>query len=186
MIVYVSELRPDLLDEVCGRLYLIVTKISQSNLKKLVIGSAADFSHATRFVVDLSALKDATGEVIEAIAAFRAMYAETRVIVIADREPEGSVLFGRLFEIGVYDVVRDLGGEALKKCLTTGISKEEGTAESRQSLHRLKAVRQYSRGVETRGKRGRYRPLGNRQDGASHAGEVQREVSPAVGGGGTV
>jgi hypothetical protein len=128
LIVYISELRPDLLDEVCGRLYLIVTKIRQNNLKKLVIGSAADFSHANRFVADLSALKDTTGEVVEAIAAFRAMYADTRVIVIADREPDDSILFGRLFEIGVYDIVRDLGGDALKKCLTTGVTKEEACA----------------------------------------------------------
>jgi hypothetical protein len=53
------------------------------------------------------------------------MYAATRVIVIADREPENSPLLARLFGMGVYDVVRDLGGDALKKCLTTGMTREE-------------------------------------------------------------
>jgi hypothetical protein len=124
----VSGLRPDLLDEVSGSLYLIVTKIQTDRLKKLVIGSAADFSHASRFVVDLSALKDSSDEIIEAIAAFKTMYADTRVIVIADREPEGGPLFPRLFDMGVYDVVTDLGGDALKKCLTVGMSKEESMA----------------------------------------------------------
>jgi hypothetical protein len=125
LILYILELRPDLLDELCGKLYLIVTKIRQNNFKKLVIGSAADFSHTSRFVIDLSALKDSTGEVMEAIASFKTMYADTRVVVIADREPEDSALFPRLFEIGVYDIVRDLGGDGLKKCLTTGVTKEE-------------------------------------------------------------
>ena len=128
MIVYISELRPDLLDEVCGKLFMIVTKIQQSNLKKLVIGSAADFSHATRLAVDLSALKDTGDEVIEAISAFKAMYADTRVIVIADREPPNSPLFARLFKLGVYDIVTELDGDGLKKCLTTGITKEEAAA----------------------------------------------------------
>jgi hypothetical protein len=125
LIVYVSEFRPDLLDEVCGNLYMIVTKIRQSNLKKLVIGSAADFSHAGRFVIDLSALKDTTGELIEAVSAFRTMYADTRVIVIADREPDYGSLLPRLFDMGVYDVVMALDGDMLKKCLTTGMSKED-------------------------------------------------------------
>jgi hypothetical protein len=128
LIIFVSELRPDLLDETSGKLYLIVTKIQTSGLKKLVIGSAADFSHASRFVVDLSALKDTADEVMEAFAAFKAMYADTRVIVIADREPEGSPLLPRLFDMGVYDIVRDLGGDALKKCLTVGMSKAEAAA----------------------------------------------------------
>jgi hypothetical protein len=128
VIIYVSERRPDLLDEVCGKLYMLVTKIQTSYLKKLVVGSAADFSHASRFVVDLSSVKDASGEVIEAIAAFQTMYPDARVIVIADREPEGSQLFPRLHKLGVYDVVSELDGDALKKCLTVGMTEDEAAA----------------------------------------------------------
>jgi hypothetical protein len=125
LIVYVSELRPDLLDELCGKLYLIVNKVQQNNLKKLVIGSAADFSYASRFVIDLSGLKDTSDEIVEAVSAFKTIYADTRVIVIADREPENSPLFTRLTGLGVYDIVTDLDGDALKKCLTVGMSREE-------------------------------------------------------------
>jgi hypothetical protein len=56
------------------------------------------------------------------------MYAGTRVIVIADREPGDSALFTRLFELGVYDIVRDLGGDALKTCLTAGMTKMDVAA----------------------------------------------------------
>ncbi|MDR2089113.1 MAG: hypothetical protein LBP73_07130 [Clostridiales Family XIII bacterium] len=125
MIVYVSELRPDLPDEICDKLYLIVTKVRTDGLKKLVIGASADFSHASRFVVDLSALKDTTDEVAEAIGAFMAMYPETRVIVVADREPAGSPIFARLFDMGVYDVVTDLSDGTFKKCLTAGMTRDE-------------------------------------------------------------
>jgi hypothetical protein len=128
LIVYVSGLRPDLLDEASGKLFMIVTRVQTDHLKKLVIGSAADFSHASRFVVDLSALKDTTGEVIEALSAFRAMYADTRVIVMAYREPEGSPIFSHLYDMRIYDVVTELDGDALKRCLTTGTTREEAEA----------------------------------------------------------
>ena len=86
MVNYISSLRPDLLDDVCGSLYMVVGKIRETNLKMFVIGGGADFSHVSRFVIDLSALKDTTDEVLEALASFKAMYPETRIVVIADRE----------------------------------------------------------------------------------------------------
>ena len=128
MVNLISDLRPDLLDEVCGKLYMVVGKIRETNLKRFVIGGGSDFSHVSRFVVDLSALKDTTDEVLEAVASFKSMYPDTRVVVIADREPPASPLFARLFDIGVYDVVTDLEDGSLKKCLTTGVSKEEAAA----------------------------------------------------------
>jgi hypothetical protein len=128
LIVYVSDLRPDLLDDTCNKLFMVMTKVRASGLKKLVIGGGADFSHASRFVVDLSSAKDTAGEVAEAIAAFRTMYPDIRVILIADREPAENPLFYRLFDMGVYDIVRDLGGDGLKKCLTVGMTKEDAEA----------------------------------------------------------
>ncbi|MDR2903089.1 MAG: hypothetical protein LBU77_01050 [Clostridiales bacterium] len=128
IVVYISELRPDILDEVCGKLFMIVSKIRQTNLKKLIIGNAADFSHATRLVVDLSALKDTGDEIIEAVGAFKTMYPETRVIIIADREPAGSPLFARLLKLDVYNVLTSIDDAELKKCLTSGMTKEENKA----------------------------------------------------------
>lgn len=128
MIIYVSELRPELLDDVCGRLYLITTKVRQSDLKKLVIGSAADFSHASCFVIDLSSIKNPLEEVFEAIAAFKAMYAQTRIVVIADKEPQSSSLFSRLFDMGVYDIVKNLENDSLKQCLTIGMTANDAAS----------------------------------------------------------
>jgi hypothetical protein len=104
---------------------MIVTKVPQPFLKKLIIGNAADFSHATRFVVDLSGLKDSGDEIIEAIGAFKSMYPDTRVIVIADHEPENSYVLIRLLKLNVYDVLRTVDGFGIKKCLTTGMTREE-------------------------------------------------------------
>jgi len=125
MIVYISELRPDFLDDICDKLYLIVSKIKETNLKRLIIGNAADFSHASMLVVDLSCLKNTTDEIIETIGAFQSMYSETRIVVIADREQPNSPIFARLYDMGVYDIVVNLNDDILKKCLTVGMTKED-------------------------------------------------------------
>ena len=125
MIIFVSELRPNLLDEVSEKLFMVVTKVQQPNLKKLVIGSAADFSHATRFAFDLTALKDTDDEVIEAVSAFQTMYPGIRIIVIGAEELRDRPLFTRLMSMGVYDIVTDINNDTLTKCLAAGMSKED-------------------------------------------------------------
>jgi hypothetical protein len=105
-----------------------VSKVKETNLKKLIIGSMADFSHASLLVVDLSSAKDTSDEIIEAVSAFRSMYGETRIVVIADREPPNSPIFARLFDIGVYDIVVSLEDDSMKKSLTVGMTKDEAAA----------------------------------------------------------
>ena len=128
MIFYISEKRPDLLDAVCDKLYLAVTKIQNAHIKNLIIGNAGAFTLATRFVIDLSSAKIAPNELIEAIEAFRSVNGNARVIVIADGELPGSPLFRRLFNNGVYDILTDLNEDSLMKSLTKGYTRDEAAA----------------------------------------------------------
>jgi len=131
IVIYLSDLRPDLLDEISGRLYMIVTKLHQQHLKRLIIGSAADFSHASRFVIDLSAIKDSAEEIAEALAVFRTMYESVRIVLLADREPPQSRLLARMLEMGIYNIVMNTGSGAddIRKCLTTGMTQAEADAK---------------------------------------------------------
>ena len=43
VIYYVSEKRPELLDAVCDKLYLAVTKIQNVHIKEIIIGNAGAF-----------------------------------------------------------------------------------------------------------------------------------------------
>jgi len=52
-------------------------------------------------------------------------YSDARIIVIADREPEGSPIFARLFKLKIYNIVTNLDNGGLNKCLTTGMTKDE-------------------------------------------------------------
>jgi hypothetical protein len=128
--IYVSELRAGLLDDICDQLYIFPTKIQgqqSQSLKKLLLGGSG-FDHATYLVADLSALRDTTEEVVEAVSGFNQVYPDTRLIFLADREPSASPLCSRLFALGFYNLVRDLSPELLRKCLTSGMSREDAAA----------------------------------------------------------
>jgi len=104
MLVYVSEIRPNLLDDICDKIYYSMPmNIKETSLKKLIISNTVNFSAVKILAVDLSAIKDTTSEIIEALTSFQAMYKETRIIIIADKEQPNSPIFTRLLEIGVYN-----------------------------------------------------------------------------------
>ncbi len=125
MVLYISELRPDLLDDICGELFLIMDKIQKNELKKFIVGNGANFEYVSHFVIDLSSVNDDKNEILEAVCVLRSMYKSKRIIIIADKEPSNSILLSQLVEKGVYDIAVDLTNDELKKCLLTGKTKEE-------------------------------------------------------------
>jgi hypothetical protein len=108
-IVYISETRPDLLDDICNESFAPITaKIRETNLKELVIKKGANLSHADPLVVDLSAIKDTAGEIAEAIGSFKQMYPNKKVAVIADKENPNSPVFSQLINTGIYNIALNL------------------------------------------------------------------------------
>ena len=128
LIYYVSEKRPDLLDAVCDKLYLAVTKIQDAQVKNIIISNAGAFSYATRFVIDLFSVKKPSSDIIGAIEAFRSINGSARVIVLADGVSPGNPLITRLLNIGVYDILVDINEENLERSLTTGFTRDEAAA----------------------------------------------------------
>lgn len=117
-IVYISETRPDLLDEICDKSYTPLTaKIRENNLKELIIKKGSNLSHAEPLVVDLYAVKDTAGEIAEAIASFKQMYPKKKVVIIADKEKPNSPVFSQLMNNGIYNIAINLEYDTLRKCL---------------------------------------------------------------------
>jgi len=129
LIFYISDKRPELLDAVCDKLYLAITKIQNVNIKNLVITNAGTFALATRFVIDLSSIKNTSNEIVGAIRAFQSINGTARVILIADKEPLVESLLNRLINMGVYDILLDLDEAGLEKSLTTGYTEDEAFAQ---------------------------------------------------------
>jgi hypothetical protein len=125
LIFYISEKRPELLDAVCDKLRLAVTKIRNTHIKNFVISNAGAFTLDDKFVIDLSSIKDSPDEIIEAVEALRRLNGNAGVIIVADSEPPGSSLLNRLFDIGVYDIVINPDEPSLMKSLTTGYTRNE-------------------------------------------------------------
>ena len=125
-IVYISETRPDLLDDICNESFAPITaKIRETNLKELVIKKGANLSHADPLVVDLSAIKDTAGEIAEAIGSFKQMYPNKKVAVIADKENPNSPVFSQLINTGIYNIALNLEADTLRKCLFTNMTRDD-------------------------------------------------------------
>lgn len=128
MVIYISELRPALLNEVCAKHFLMQNCIRSNELKRLFVGGGANFAHASHFVIDAASMNDDADELIDALTAIRQMYKQKPVLIIADKEPRGSELLQRLVDKGFYDIVTDLSGGDLEQCLLHGKTKEDATA----------------------------------------------------------
>ena len=114
MLVYVSETRPNLLDDITTKLMIAnFQQIPASNLNNLIIAGGS-LAHATIFCVDLSSMHDPADDIVKAFASFRKMY-ECKIVVIADRELPNSPVFARLFDLRIYNIVVNLGDDSLKK-----------------------------------------------------------------------
>jgi hypothetical protein len=128
IVIYISELRPALLDEVCAKHFLIMNNVRTNELKRLFVGGGANFAHASHFVIDAASMNDDADELADALTAVRQMYKQKPVVIIADKEPRGSALLQRLIDKGFYDIVTDLSGGELEQCLLHGRTKEDAAA----------------------------------------------------------
>ena len=106
-------------------------KIKHNNLNNFVLDNGGSLSHATHLIVDLSGLTDNYDEIISAINTLRRVYADTRLIVLADDEKikQGNHdLLRRIFEKGIYDIITDTSDEQLENAVLWGKTKEDATA----------------------------------------------------------
>ncbi len=125
IVIFISELRPSLLDEVCSKHFLMYSNVQEREFKRFIVGGGADFSYTSHFVVDLSAINDDYSEVLEAVSAIQSMYRGKRLVFLADKEPENSPIISKLIDKGVYDIITQLSDEELEKCLLAGKTKDE-------------------------------------------------------------
>ena len=89
-----------------------------------VINNGQNLTHATHLIIDLSASNDTHDEIINAMNTLNKLYLQMRIIVLADSEKTSVELLRRMYDKGVYDIVRDIGSE-LEKCVLKGKTAEE-------------------------------------------------------------
>lgn len=67
--------------------------------------------HSDIFIIDLSALKNADNEIIEALKNYRILYDEVRIIILAHYKERGDKLLSDIFDLGIYDIIAGIDDE---------------------------------------------------------------------------
>jgi hypothetical protein len=84
---------------------MIIKKFNGSfHLKQFVIHDMRSLTHYGFLAIDMTALRDESDEIIEAIMAFKSMYT-SRVIFYVDKIEGNEQFIGQLMEQGIYNIV---------------------------------------------------------------------------------
>ena len=127
IVLYLSQARPDLIDNIVNKSFMECEKVQTNNLSNFVT-SSKNLSHATHLIIDLTGLVDNNDEIISALNMLKRIYAEMRIIVIADSEKlmaDNKDLLRRIFNKGIYDIITAVSDEEIHNSIMFGISENQ-------------------------------------------------------------
>lgn len=106
--IYISKEPRAIIEDYCKkhRVNLVMRFINEYNLKRFLETELRNLNGVDYLVLDLQAITDTTSEdeIISSVELIRRMY-NVRIIILAEGYKEGNVLLGRLFNLGIYNIV---------------------------------------------------------------------------------
>lgn len=106
--IYISKEPRAIIEEYCKehKINLIMRFINEYNLKKFLETELRNLNGIDYLIIDLQAITTSTSEdeITSSIELIRRMY-NVRIIILAEGYKEGNVLLGRLFNLGIYNIV---------------------------------------------------------------------------------
>lgn len=106
--IYISKEPQAIIEEYCKEqsINLVMRFINEYNLKKFLETELRNLNGVDYLIIDLQAIINSTSEneIVNSIELIRRMY-NVRVIIIAEGYKEGNVLLGRIFNLGIYNIV---------------------------------------------------------------------------------
>lgn len=128
IVLFISDLRINLLDELVNKHFLTITKIKTKSLSNFASSNSNNLLNCTHLIVDLSALNDNENEIVESLNTITRIYSDIRIIILADEEDikdNENHLLRRIFEKGIYNIVLDSKEKTIENCILQGMTKEE-------------------------------------------------------------
>ncbi|MCL1935735.1 MAG: hypothetical protein FWF57_05105 [Defluviitaleaceae bacterium] len=128
MILYISEKRLNLIDNVSNKYGLPIFKTKANNLDNFKNTSGKSLDHANCFVIDLIGLNDTNDEIIKSINQIIQLYDNLRIVILADTYEiykNNKDLLRRIYELGIYSIITKISDEEIEKCILIGKSKED-------------------------------------------------------------
>ena len=106
--IYISKEPRAIIEEYCKehRINLVMRFINEYNLKKFLETELRNLNGVDYLIIDLQAITTSTSEdeITSSIELIRRMY-NVRIIILAEGYKEGNVLLGRLFNLGIYNII---------------------------------------------------------------------------------
>lgn len=106
--IYISKEPQVIIEEYCKEhsINLVMRFINEYNLKKFLETELRNLNGVDYLIIDLQAIINSTSEneIVNSIELIRRMY-NVRIIIIAEGYKEGNVLLGRIFNLGIYNIV---------------------------------------------------------------------------------
>lgn len=131
MLLYLSSNdHINLLDFLNDEHGIIIKQLSGTfSLRQFVLGDLRSLNHFQYMVIDLNAIKDSNGDIMEAVNAYKKMFTSRLIFYIEDMEAHYNLVH-ELIENGVFNIVtatdiEAIKAELLKSISDLGISKRE-------------------------------------------------------------
>ena len=125
--IYISKKVIPELEEYCmkNNITLVTRFINEYNLEKFMQTELRNLNSIDYLIIDLQAIENLTSddEIISKITLIRKMY-NLRIIVIAQGYKHGNILLGKIFNLGIYNIVTEIDDIKFKEELEKALSIE--------------------------------------------------------------
>ena len=123
--IYISNKINPFIEEICNekKVSLLTRFINEYNLEHFLQSELKNLNNIEYLIIDYNAIKNNTKEndIVTALSRIRRMY-DIRIIFIMEGATKGIILLGRLFNLGIYNIISAtndvLFKEELRKTLT--------------------------------------------------------------------
>ena len=106
--IYISKVPRAIIEDYCkeNRINLVMRFINEYNFKKFLETELRNLNGIDYLIIDLQAITNSTpeNEIASSIELVRRMY-NVRIIILAEGYKEGNVLLGRIFNLGIYNII---------------------------------------------------------------------------------
>lgn len=125
--IYISKKVQPIIEEYCNNnnITLVTRFINEYNLEKFIQTELRNLNSVDYLIIDLNAIERLTedNEIISKITLIRRMY-NLRVIILAEGYKHGNILLGKIFNLGIYNIITAIDDQKFKEDLKKVFSEE--------------------------------------------------------------
>ena len=125
--IYISKKVQPIIEEYCNKnnITLVTRFINEYNLEKFIQTELRNLNSVDYLIIDLNAIERLTedNEIISKITLIRRMY-NLRVIILAEGYKHGNILLGKIFNLGIYNIITAIDDQKFKEDLEKVFSEE--------------------------------------------------------------